>query len=213
MPVPWAAPAAERFAGVSAFGFGGTNFHAVLAAYADAPPPRQALDAWPAELFLFRGRDEAAAHREVAEILRAAESPGSPWRLRDLALAAARRADTSEQPAQAAVVARDTAELVARLRRVLSGSRIRMPGCISRVRIRVRTRAWARVCAVLIRPRMRSRGLSCVLRVRTRTRVPGCVSRARVREWSLRIRSRARSRALGCVSRVRMRARVPGWSL
>ncbi|MFJ4521488.1 SDR family oxidoreductase [Streptomyces sp. NPDC088810] len=118
---PWAAPAAERLAGVSAFGFGGTNFHAVLAAYADAPPPRQALDAWPAELFLFRGRDMPAARRDAEELLRAAESDGSPWRLRDLALAAARRADTSHEPVQAAFVARDTGELVAHLRRVLSG--------------------------------------------------------------------------------------------
>ena len=120
---PWAAPAAERFAGVSAFGFGGTNFHAVLAAYGDAPPPRQALDAWPAELFLFRGRDTAAARREAEEILRAAESDGSPWRLRDLALAAARRADTSNEPVQAAAVARDTGELVAQLRHILAGDR------------------------------------------------------------------------------------------
>ncbi|WP_225827638.1 type I polyketide synthase [Streptomyces naphthomycinicus] len=118
---PWAAPAAERFAGVSAFGFGGTNFHAVLAAYGDAPPPRQALDAWPAELFLFRGRDLAAARREAEEILRAAETPGSPWRLRDLALAAARRADISHEPVRAAVVARDTGELAGQLRRVLAG--------------------------------------------------------------------------------------------
>ncbi|MEV5147422.1 SDR family oxidoreductase [Streptomyces sp. NPDC052727] len=120
---PWAAPAAERFAGVSAFGFGGTNFHAVLAAYGDAPPPRQALDAWPAELFLFRGRDMAAARRTAEEILHAAESPDSPWRLRDLALAAAHRADTSHEPTQAAVVAHDTGELIGQLRRVLAGER------------------------------------------------------------------------------------------
>ncbi|KOV89334.1 type I polyketide synthase [Streptomyces sp. NRRL B-3648] len=118
---PWAAPAAERLAGVSAFGFGGTNFHAVLAAYPDAPPPRQALDAWPAELFLLRGRDGAAARRDAEELLRAAEAAGSPWRLRDLALAAAVRADTSQEPVQAAFVARDTGELAAHLRRVLSG--------------------------------------------------------------------------------------------
>ncbi|QTD97143.1 type I polyketide synthase [Streptomyces cyanogenus] len=118
---PWAAPPAERLAGVSAFGFGGTNFHAVVAAYADAPPPRQALDAWPAELFLLRGRDPAAVRRDAEELLRAAEADGSPWRLRDLALAAAHRADTSHEPVQAAFVARDTGELVAHLRRVLSG--------------------------------------------------------------------------------------------
>ncbi|MER5542567.1 SDR family NAD(P)-dependent oxidoreductase [Streptomyces sp. NPDC002589] len=118
---PWTAPAAERLAGVSAFGFGGTNFHAVLAAHAEAVPPRQTLDAWPAELFLFRGRDTAAAHRQAEELLRAAETDGRPWRLRDLALAAARRADTSHEPVRAAVVARDTEELTGQLRRILAG--------------------------------------------------------------------------------------------
>ncbi|MEU9478577.1 SDR family NAD(P)-dependent oxidoreductase [Streptomyces sp. NPDC048191] len=118
---PWTAPAAERLAGVSAFGFGGTNFHAVLAAHAGAAPLRQALDAWPAELFLFRGRDTAAAHRQAEEILRAAESDGHPWRLRDLALAAAHRADTSHEPVRAAVVSHDTGELTGQLRRLLAG--------------------------------------------------------------------------------------------
>ncbi|MCS0600691.1 SDR family oxidoreductase [Streptomyces sp. LP11] len=118
---PWTAPAAERLAGVSAFGFGGTNFHAVLAAHESGAAPRQALDAWPVELLLFRGRDTAAAHREVAELLRAAETEGTPWRLRDLALAAARRSDTSDSPVRVALVARDTAELAGQLRRVLAG--------------------------------------------------------------------------------------------
>ncbi|MFF3914471.1 SDR family NAD(P)-dependent oxidoreductase [Streptomyces sp. NPDC001852] len=118
---PWTAPAAERLAGVSAFGFGGTNFHAVLAAHTDAVPSRRSLDVWPAELFLFRGRDTAAAHRQVQEILRAAEADAHPWRLRDLALAAARRADTSHEPVQAALVAGDTEELTAQLRRLLAG--------------------------------------------------------------------------------------------
>ncbi|MFE1314611.1 SDR family NAD(P)-dependent oxidoreductase [Streptomyces sp. NPDC058755] len=117
---PWAAPAAERLAGVSAFGFGGTNFHVVVGAYDGAVPPQQTLDAWPAELFLFRGKNAAAAHRDVEEILRAAKSDGRPWRLRDLALAAARRADTSDEPVRAAVVARDVDDLIGQLRRVLA---------------------------------------------------------------------------------------------
>ncbi|MEU2713077.1 SDR family NAD(P)-dependent oxidoreductase [Streptomyces sp. NPDC007205] len=120
---PWTAPPAERLAGVSAFGFGGTNFHAVLAGHAGPVPPRQALDAWPAELFLFRGRDTAAAHRQAADLLRAAETAGRPWRLRDLALAAAHRADTSHEPVRAAIVARDTEELIAQLHRLLTGDR------------------------------------------------------------------------------------------
>ncbi|MEU1180307.1 SDR family oxidoreductase [Streptomyces sp. NPDC005820] len=118
---PWAAPAGERLAGVSAFGFGGTNFHAVLSAYADGAPPARGLDAWPAELFLFRGRDEGAAHRAAEELLRAAEAEGRPWRLRDLALSAARRSDASGDPVRIAVVATDADDLTGKLRRALRG--------------------------------------------------------------------------------------------
>ncbi|MEU6092449.1 SDR family oxidoreductase [Streptomyces sp. NPDC047085] len=118
---PWAAPARERLAGVSAFGFGGTNFHVVVGAYDGAEVPGQTLDAWPAELFLFRGKDTAAAHRDVEAILQAAETDGRPWRLRDLALAAAHRADVSHEPVRVAVVACDVEELVGQLRRVLAG--------------------------------------------------------------------------------------------
>ncbi|MFI1506944.1 SDR family oxidoreductase [Streptomyces sp. NPDC020597] len=115
---PWAAPARERVAGVSAFGFGGTNFHVVLAAHAEGVPPVRGLDAWPAELFVFRGRDEAAARRAVTELLEVAQTEGRPWRLRDLALSAARRADASADPTWFAVVATDLDDLVEKLRRL-----------------------------------------------------------------------------------------------
>ncbi|MGQ4429249.1 MULTISPECIES: SDR family NAD(P)-dependent oxidoreductase [unclassified Streptomyces] len=118
-PRPWAAPAEERVAGLSAFGFGGTNFHAVIGAYGDAVPPAQGLDAWPAELFTFRGADRAAARRGIEEILKLAEA--GHWRLRDLALSASRRADARLEPVQVAVVARDVEELVGQLRRALDG--------------------------------------------------------------------------------------------
>ncbi|MFI5799718.1 SDR family oxidoreductase [Streptomyces sp. NPDC051677] len=117
---PWAAPPQERLAGVSAFGFGGTNFHVVLSAYADGVPPVRGLDAWPAELFVFRGRDEATARRAMAELLKAAEAEGGPWRLRDLALGAARRSDATAAPARVALVATDVDDLVAKLRRALA---------------------------------------------------------------------------------------------
>ncbi|MGH3534186.1 MAG: beta-ketoacyl synthase N-terminal-like domain-containing protein, partial [Pseudonocardiaceae bacterium] len=84
---PWASTA-RRVAGVSAFGFGGTNFHAVLSSYEGAPEPRHGLDAWPAELFLFAGVDRTAAVAEMdrlAELLTANDAAGRPWRLRDLA--------------------------------------------------------------------------------------------------------------------------------
>ncbi|NGY66034.1 SDR family NAD(P)-dependent oxidoreductase [Lentzea sp. NEAU-D13] len=58
----------NRVAGVSAFGFGGTNFHTVLAGYTGADEPRHGLTQWPAELFLIRGDDQAAAQREAARL-------------------------------------------------------------------------------------------------------------------------------------------------
>ncbi|MFE4513466.1 SDR family NAD(P)-dependent oxidoreductase, partial [Kitasatospora sp. NPDC056783] len=118
---PWAAAPAERVAGVSAFGFGGTNFHAVLRGY-DGPTPVHGLQEWPAELFTFRGTDRERALREVAELLRSAVADGSPWRLRDLALAASRRAESGRGPVQVAVVASDVAELVRLLRAAEAGT-------------------------------------------------------------------------------------------
>ncbi|TDO47343.1 polyketide-type polyunsaturated fatty acid synthase PfaA [Kribbella sp. VKM Ac-2527] len=113
---PWAAAPAERVAGVSAFGFGGTNFHAVLSAYAGSPPPEQARDEWPAELFLFR----TTKHAE--EMLALVEA-GVPWRLRDFALSAARRHDlgVSAGPTRIAILAEGADELAASLRRAIAG--------------------------------------------------------------------------------------------
>ncbi len=64
----WAAPVEQRIAGVSAFGFGGTNFHTVLAGYAGVDEPRHGLTVWPAELFLIRGENPQAAQREAARL-------------------------------------------------------------------------------------------------------------------------------------------------
>lgn len=43
---PWAVPPEQRIAGVSAFGFGGTNYHAVLAGYGGCEEPRHGLEEW-----------------------------------------------------------------------------------------------------------------------------------------------------------------------
>jgi len=62
---PWinSAPEEPRRAGVSAFGFGGTNFHAVLEEYPANTEPRSAWHRWPGELFLWasRSREEMIA--------------------------------------------------------------------------------------------------------------------------------------------------------
>jgi acyl transferase domain-containing protein/NAD(P)H-dependent flavin oxidoreductase YrpB (nitropropane dioxygenase family) len=85
---PWLHTAADhpRRAGVSAFGFGGTNFHAVLEAYEG--DPRAAATApwrdWPAELLVWRGADVRTLKADI-DRLRGALAAGVRPALRDLA--------------------------------------------------------------------------------------------------------------------------------
>jgi malonyl CoA-acyl carrier protein transacylase len=120
-PRPWVS-SASRIAGVSAFGFGGTNFHAVLSSYSGAPEPRHGLDAWPAELFLFTGADRAAAEREIDRLagsLTANDAAGRPWRLRDFARS---HAETSgRNRVWAAIMAEDLDDLAAKLATARAG--------------------------------------------------------------------------------------------
>ena len=123
-PRPWTSPA-RRVAGVSAFGFGGTNFHVVLSSYDGAPEPRHGLDAWPAELFLFAGVDRAAAVAEMdrlAERLAANDTAGRPWRLRDLARSLAD--DRGGTRVWAAVVAQDLDDLAAKVAQAREGAAV-----------------------------------------------------------------------------------------
>ena len=124
--LPWAAAPGERVAGVSAFGFGGTNFHVVLTGHEHTVDPQQGRDEWPAELFVFRGADRAAAHRSIERLLTrlnsgASDAKASPWRLRDLALSASRAADARSDRAWTALVAADLEELEQLARRALNG--------------------------------------------------------------------------------------------
>lgn len=111
---PWAVPAERRIAGVSAFGFGGTNYHAVLTGYAGAEEPPHGVEEWPAELFCFRGEDRRAAGRAMARLaarLEENDAAGRPWALRDLAAEAA----AGTGAVRVAVVAADLDELAGRL--------------------------------------------------------------------------------------------------
>ncbi|MEA2684826.1 MAG: hypothetical protein QOE93_21, partial [Actinomycetota bacterium] len=111
---PWPAAPADRYAGVSAFGFGGTNFHAVLAGYDGAAEPVHGLDEWPAELFLFR---TAADVDRLAELMAANDRSGRPWALRDLALSVA----AGRGPVASAIVADDLDDLAAKVDRLRAG--------------------------------------------------------------------------------------------
>ena len=74
-----------RRAGVSAFGFGGTNFHAVLEAYdgKTGPAPASALPEWPAELMVWEAEQPAGLIPGIDGLIQALES-GSRPSLRDL---------------------------------------------------------------------------------------------------------------------------------
>ena len=115
---PWVRPADDgpRRAGVSAFGFGGTNFHVVLEEYqgeylaGHAP----ALDRWPAELFVWRAEsraDLAEAVRDTRAVLRS--NPDLP--LAGLAHRQAITAAGSSGDCLLAIVAPSIADLEERL--------------------------------------------------------------------------------------------------
>jgi acyl transferase domain-containing protein/NAD(P)H-dependent flavin oxidoreductase YrpB (nitropropane dioxygenase family)/NADP-dependent 3-hydroxy acid dehydrogenase YdfG len=59
---PWAGNGLPRRAGVSAFGFGGSNFHAVLEEYRDEVrrSPEEMGRQWPSELFFWAAPDKSA---------------------------------------------------------------------------------------------------------------------------------------------------------
>ncbi|MGI9658319.1 MAG: beta-ketoacyl synthase N-terminal-like domain-containing protein, partial [Gaiellaceae bacterium] len=112
-PQPWVT--GSRRAAVSAFGFGGTNFHVVLGGHRSDEEPA-GLDQWPAELFLFRG-DEAAVEREIDQLAGAIDRDPR-LRLRDLARSVSDRAG----PTGTAIVAHDIDDLRAKLTHARTGN-------------------------------------------------------------------------------------------
>jgi acyl transferase domain-containing protein/NAD(P)H-dependent flavin oxidoreductase YrpB (nitropropane dioxygenase family) len=106
-----------RRAGVSAFGFGGTNFHVALEEYtADFLPRREAVvETWPGELFIWRGGTRAAILEQIIK-LRAQLAEGARPKLADLASTINRRTDTT--PARGpnlALVAKSLDDLATKL--------------------------------------------------------------------------------------------------
>jgi acyl transferase domain-containing protein/NAD(P)H-dependent flavin oxidoreductase YrpB (nitropropane dioxygenase family) len=120
---PWFHPGQDkpRRAGVSAFGFGGTNFHAVLEAYEGnlTAEPKGALLDWPWELFVWQARDPSGVTAQLDRLIQALDS-GSRPHLGDLAhaLSHERERCTADAAATAtlAIVAADHDDLHDKLR-------------------------------------------------------------------------------------------------
>ena len=114
---PWLQTSEEspRRAGVSAFGFGGTNFHVVMEEYAGEPLPRQApCRSWPYEIFLYRG-DSRQALLDSIDVWKKALAVEAKPELRDLAYTAWKQAESSGARLQLAIVASSLDDLKQKL--------------------------------------------------------------------------------------------------
>ncbi|MBU0730453.1 MAG: SDR family NAD(P)-dependent oxidoreductase [Proteobacteria bacterium] len=68
-----------RCASVSAFGFGGTNFHAVLEEFTAAENFKEApVNRWPEELFVWRGENPAAIQKKLQGYVITLQNAGPP---------------------------------------------------------------------------------------------------------------------------------------
>ena len=113
-----------RRAGVSAFGFGGTNFHAVLESY-EGDPVRKLLPAsrdWPVELLAWSAADRGGLLSEL-DYLAERLAAGSRPPLRDLAHALANRLGRAGTGPTLSIVASSHDDLIAKLQYARDGIR------------------------------------------------------------------------------------------
>ena len=115
---PWIG--VPRAAAVSAFGFGGANVHAVVAAYDDGVR-RPGAEVWPAELFIVRAADRAQALAQLQRLESFVAASDAPLRLADLAFTLAQE---GEGAIQCAFVAGDGDELLRLLRAAATSAQI-----------------------------------------------------------------------------------------
>ena len=121
----------RRLVGVSSFGFGGTNFHAILENHRPADPSSPAAPVvsgrahWPAELVVFRAASDADLAARLSALAARLESElagprqADRFRLRDLVASVHAAGDG---PVRLAVVARDLDDLAAKLAAARAGT-------------------------------------------------------------------------------------------
>ncbi|MBK8323387.1 MAG: SDR family NAD(P)-dependent oxidoreductase [Betaproteobacteria bacterium] len=129
--MPWEPIRGRRIAGVSSFGFSGTNAHVVLeeAPPAAEPAPGAAGDPSadaPAQLFVLSGRDEAALAAMARRYARMLRTPGDAS-LADLCYSAATA--RAHLPHRAAILTRSTAQLREQLEALGEGRAIEGVRC------------------------------------------------------------------------------------
>lgn len=107
----------KRTAGISAFGFGGTNFHAVIENDASVQDTKTAMKTWPAELFVFRGNSQPLL-KAVSSILQNNDNIS----LRDLAYSLA---VYNQEPVTLSIVANGREDLMMKLDLALAGATAR----------------------------------------------------------------------------------------
>lgn len=107
----------KRYAGVSAFGFGGTNFHAVIESNHQVSDELPALKSWPSELFVFRGNtyEEAKSRLSVVKNLL---DDNDNISLKDIAYSLALE---NGKPVQLSIVADRPEDLIMKIDLALSG--------------------------------------------------------------------------------------------
>ncbi len=105
---------------MSAFGFGGTNFHAILEEHnGGAREPARGGEDWPCELFVWRSTDRSKLRSELME-LRSAMDRYPKARLRDFAFTLAQR-KPSRGAVGLSITASSREELVKKLDEALAG--------------------------------------------------------------------------------------------
>lgn len=107
----------KRYAGVSAFGFGGTNFHAVLESGHQAADQHSALQSLPSELFVFRGDTYEEAKKRLGVVKTLLEDNDN-ISLKDIAYSLALG---STKPIQLSIVADRDEDLIMKIDLALSG--------------------------------------------------------------------------------------------
>ncbi|WP_427918250.1 acyltransferase domain-containing protein [Streptomyces sp. cg40] len=120
-PEPWPRYGGTATAGVSGFGFGGTNAHAVLEEWRPTAPPAQGAGEPAARLHLLSDLDTERVRDTAARLAAWLRTPvGSAARPADVARTLAGR--TGRGPVRAAVVARDGHELADALDALAQGT-------------------------------------------------------------------------------------------